>query len=150
MLGTLATWLRILGFDTFYANSEISDSELLQIARNESRIIVTRDKELIFRGKKKKLDVIEVRDTDLDEQLIQIFKITNIDDNNILSRCTLCNAPLQKIKKKDVIGKVPEKVFENKDVFWYCSDCNKYYWMGSHYDKIMNSIEEIKKKTRKQ
>ncbi|MCK5031894.1 MAG: hypothetical protein KAR64_10545, partial [Thermoplasmatales archaeon] len=27
MLGTLAKWLRLLGFNTFYANNEMEDSE---------------------------------------------------------------------------------------------------------------------------
>ena len=33
MLGTLAKWLRLLGFDTFYASSDISDDELLKLAK---------------------------------------------------------------------------------------------------------------------
>jgi uncharacterized protein with PIN domain len=53
MLGTLAKWLRLIGFDTFYATKEMDDSELLQIAKKEKRIILTRDKELLVRGKKK-------------------------------------------------------------------------------------------------
>ena len=44
MLGTLAKWLRIYGFDTFYANRDISDSELLDISKKENRILITRDK----------------------------------------------------------------------------------------------------------
>ncbi len=150
MLGTLATWLRILGFDTFYANDMITDGELLHIANNEKRTIISRDKELIIRGKKKNLTTIEVNTTDLDEQLYQVLKIISIDKKFVLSRCTLCNTILETRTKNSVEGKVPKKVFENNDKFWFCTTCNKYYWKGSHYEKIMHKIDEIKKKAAKQ
>ena len=35
MLGTLAKWLRIYGFDTFYANNEMNDDELIETAKKE-------------------------------------------------------------------------------------------------------------------
>jgi len=47
MLGTLAKWLRIYGFDTFYANYKISDEELIKISKDEKRVLISRDKELI-------------------------------------------------------------------------------------------------------
>jgi uncharacterized protein with PIN domain len=145
MLGTLAKWLRILGFDTFYANAEMSDEDLLNIAKGENRTIFTRDKELIIRGKKKNLNVISIETTDLDLQLNQALKHVNIDEKSILSRCTLCNTVLDTVLKNKVQGKVPSKVFENNEKFWFCSKCNKFYWMGSHYNEIINKIDKIKK-----
>ncbi len=145
MLGTLAKWLRILGFDTFYANAEMSDEDLLNIAKGENRTIFTRDKELIIRGKKKNLNVIAIETTYLDLQLNQALKHVNIDENSVLSRCTLCNTLLEKVEKRTVKGKVPSKVFENNEKFWFCSKCNKFYWMGSHYNEMINKIDKIKK-----
>ena len=145
MLGSLAKWLRILGFDTFYANAEITDRDLLKIAKDENRIIISRDKELIFMGKRENLDVIEIKNIDLDEQLNQVLKHINIDENLILSRCNLCNTVLNQIEKDKVEGKVPKKIFDNNDKFWFCSKCNKFYWLGSHYDKITSKINEITK-----
>ena len=147
MLGTLAKWLRVLGFDTFYTNNTTTDDELLHIAKNEKRTIISRDKELIIRGKNKNLTAIEITSTDLDEQLNQVLKLIHIDEQYVLSRCTLCNTILKAIEKSQVEGKVPEKVFENNDKFWFCKKCDKYYWKGSHYEKIIHKIEEIKKKT---
>lgn len=145
MLGTLAKWLRLFGFDTFYVNSETKDEELLQVAKKEDRVIITRDKQLIARVKKEKLPVIEVNTTDLDEQLNLVLKNVDIDQKAILSRCSVCNTILYEVKKSGVKGKVPGKVFENNEKFWFCSKCNKLYWMGTHYDKIINKIDEIKK-----
>jgi len=145
MLGTLAKWLRILGFDTFYANAEMSDEDLLGIAKGENRAIFTRDKELIIRGKKKNLNVILIETTDLDLQLKQVLKHVNIDESAVLSRCTICNTVLDTVEKNKIQGKVPSKVFENNEKFWFCSKCNKFYWIGSHHDKIINKIDKIKK-----
>jgi len=143
MLGSLAKWLRILGFDTFYANAEITDDELLHIAKSENRTIISRDKELIIRGKKEKIKVIEIKTTDLDEQLNQILQHLNIDEKIVLSRCTLCNSIIEPIKKEDVRNKVPKRVFDNNDKFWFCKTCNKIYWTGTHYEKILDKINKI-------
>jgi len=145
MLGTLAKWLRILGFDTFYANAEMSDEDLLNIAKGENRTIFTRDKELIIRGKKKNQNIMAIETTDLDLQLNQVLKHVNIDEKSILSRCTLCNTVLDAVEKNKVQGKVPSKIFENNEKFWFCSKCNKFYWMGSHYNEMINKIDKIKK-----
>jgi len=150
MLGTLATWLRILGFDTIYAKDAMTDDELLDTADKEKRIIISRDKELIIRGKKKEIKTIEINTTYLDEQIYQVLKNINFEEQSILSRCTLCNTILTTRKKILVQSNVPKKVFENNDEFWFCNTCNKYYWKGSHYEKIINKIDEIKKETTSQ
>ena len=144
MLGSLAKWLRLFGFDTFYVNSEMEDEELLQVAKIEDRVIITRDKQLIARGKKEKLSLIDINTTDLDEQLNLVLKNVAIDQKAILSRCSVCNTILDEIKKSEVKGKVPTKIFENNEKFWLCSKCNKIYWMGSHYKKILDKIEQVK------
>jgi len=146
MLGSLAKWLRILGYDTFYANNEMTDEDLLHIATKENRIIISRDKELIMKGKKLSIDVIEIKNTKIDEQLNRVLSIIKLDKKMILSRCTLCNSTLKTIDKSEVEGKVPKKVFNYKNKFWYCGKCNKFYWTGSHYEKITEKIDEIIKK----
>ena len=109
MLGTLAKWLRILGYDTFYANAEMTDEDLLCIAKNENRIFITRDKELITKAKKENLTVIEINDLELDLQLKKVSKYIIIDEKSFFSRCTFCNTILDKIEKSNVEGKPNEK-----------------------------------------
>jgi hypothetical protein len=45
-LGTLARYLRLLGFDTLYRN-DYDDHEIVRLAHDQSRIILTRDKGLL-------------------------------------------------------------------------------------------------------
>ena len=48
MLGRLATWLRILGYDTLYFR-DADDGRLVTLARREERILFTRDTRLLAR-----------------------------------------------------------------------------------------------------
>jgi uncharacterized protein with PIN domain len=146
MLGSLAKWLRILGFNTLYPDMTANDDQVLDIAKAEKRLLITRDKELLIRGKKIQLDVLGIQTTDLDKQLTQVLTRIPVDRKQVLTRCTLCNTPLLSVEKKSTKTHVPSKVFESRDQFWYCSVCNKYYWMGTHYE---NMIEKINKHSNK-
>jgi len=145
MLGSLATWLRFLGVDTYYATDEQSDDELLEVAQKEKRMLLTRDKELIIRAHSRNLPVIPIEDDDLDTQLELVVSKIQIDESLILTRCALCNTPLQQVEKDKVQHKVPEKVFENHTLFWRCPQCNKFYWKGTHFEKIQQKIKQLLK-----
>ena len=146
MLGSLATWLRILGVDTFYPDNQMSDEQLLEIAAQEQRLIISRDKQLIAQGKKRKIPVLELHTTNLDEQLEAVVQAIPIETDKTLTRCTLCNTPLDSAKKEDVVGHVPPKVLQSQHEFWYCPHCNKYYWMGTHYQNMMQKITRLTQK----
>jgi len=147
MLGTLAKWLRICGFDTFYEHENMTDDELLKQAELENRLIISRDKELIFRGKRRNLSVLELHTTDIDEQLQQVLKKIKIEKKNILTRCTLCNSILQPIDKKEIKGKVLQNIFESNQQFWYCISCQRYYWMGTHCQHMLKKIKHLIKES---
>lgn len=141
MLGTLAKWLRIYGFDTFYANGKISDEELIRIAKEEKRILITRDKTLAKVGKRENIKIIEINDTNLDNQIKMVLKDKNIEDDAILSRCLICNSTIEEIEKEKVKGKVPDRVYRSNDEFWFCKNCNKIYWKGTHYINMLKRIK---------
>lgn len=140
MLGTLAKWLRIYGFDTFYATSTISDDKIIMIAQKEDRCLITRDKELTFKCKKENISVLYLKVVNLDEQLSLVLQNLLVDKNKFLTRCIICNSVLDKINKDDIKNKVPIKVFQNHEKFWFCKKCNKIYWKGSHYDKMIQKL----------
>jgi uncharacterized protein len=148
MLGSLAKWLRIFGFDTFYPTAETADDELLQIATMEDRLLISRDRELIARGKKRSLAVLEIHTTNLEEQLTLVLHHIGFDTTKLLTRCIVCNTPLQSVKKSTVQPHVPPKVFETRDAFWFCPKCSKYYWMGTHYENMKEKITALEKKTK--
>jgi len=143
MLGTLAKWLRIFGFDTSFADSNIEDEKLLKLAKDEERILITRDKNLIIDARRENIKVIKVISTDINDQLRQVLKNTKIDEKFLLSRCLLCNNLVEKISKKNVKRIVPERVYENNKKFWYCKICDKVYWKGSHFENMIQKIKQL-------
>lgn len=146
MLGTLAKWLRVYGFDTFFANSDLEDKDLIELAKKEERILVTRDKALAQVAKRENLKVFEVNSTDIDDQLSQVLNgiSVSVDEKQFFSRCLLCNSPIHMIDKQKVKDRVPERVYKNNRRFWFCSKCKKIYWRGSHHDNMLKKIKSMK------
>ncbi|UCD92839.1 MAG: Mut7-C RNAse domain-containing protein [Methanobacteriota archaeon] len=139
MLGALARWMRLLGFDVLYPGP-ISDREIIGIAVEEDRVILTRDKEL---SSTDKAQALYVESDDLEEQLLATMSELELKVTDPMSRCSLCNAQIEKVDKTSVEGEVPEGVFDRQEEFWYCPTCNKYYWQGSHWDRITKTIEKL-------
>jgi uncharacterized protein with PIN domain len=140
MLGTLAKWLRLLGFDVLDPGP-VSDSKIRDIASKDGRVILTRDKEL---SGTKKVQALYVQSVDLEEQLRFTISELGLKVKDPMSRCSLCNSKVERADKSSVEGKVPDGVFERQEDFWFCSECDKYYWQGSHWDKIIKTIEGLK------
>ncbi|MFQ6060001.1 MAG: Mut7-C RNAse domain-containing protein [Thermoplasmata archaeon] len=139
MLGTLAKWLRLMGFDVLYPGP-IPDSEMKEIAAKEGRIILTRDKEL---SSTEKAQTLYVESDNLEEQLLFTVSVLELKIKNPMSRCSLCNSLIQRVERESVMGKVPEGVLSRQKEFWFCPRCKKYYWQGSHWDRIVKMIEKI-------
>lgn len=145
MLGNLAKKLRILGYDSKYFSS-IEDDKLILIAKNEKRIILTKDEQLTKKAEKQEIEFILIRGSDESEQIMQINAKVNLgifvtDTNN--SRCILCNGNLQPVEKYRIIGKIPEGVLEREKKFWMCDSCKKIYWEGTHFKKLQEFVMKL-------
>ena len=145
MLGNLAKKLRILGYDSKYFSS-IEDDKLIVIAKNEKRIILTKDAQLTNNAEKQNVDAVLIRGNDELEQIAQInakikFEKFVMDTNN--SRCVTCNGNLQPTEKYRIIGKIPEGVLEREEKFWTCDSCKKIYWEGTHFEKLQEFVNKL-------
>ncbi|HEC76112.1 MAG TPA: hypothetical protein ENI33_02490 [Thermoplasmatales archaeon] len=139
MLGTLAKWLRIFGYDTRYAK-DMDDEKIIEIALKEDRIVLTRDKML----SRKALKGLYIEEKDLKKQIERVVKKFKLDiEKNIFSRCTVCNIPVVGIERDKVKGKVPESVWKNNKEFWTCPKCGRIYWMGSHWENIKIKLKSF-------
>ncbi|MCS6769055.1 MAG: DUF5615 family PIN-like protein [Candidatus Caldarchaeum sp.] len=130
MLGHLLTWLRLLGYDTLY-NEDLSDDELLETAKNEGRILITRDRDLARKSVKHKVETVLLDSTDVVESLRKIqaeTRISLIFDID-RSRCPDCNTPLEKLS--------------TNPLRWRCVNCGKDYWRGRHWRNISKTLEKL-------
>jgi len=144
MLGTLAKWLRILGYDTLYGAQ--NDDELLEISEQENRVLLTRDKNLYERSKNKSSSLY-IKSMSLHEQLVLVVHATGIQisKDKILSRCLICNIPLENKRKSEIKGNVPPYPFQIHERFWECPKCRRVYWKGSHWTNMYEQIQRILK-----
>ncbi len=137
MLGKLAKYLRILGFDTRYERT-ISEKELLFNARRDERIILTRKKSL-----EPKEGVLFINLDDPKEQLRFLFEKLNLKDKiRPFTRCLICNEKLEEIRKEEAKGKVPYFTFATQNRFSCCPSCQRVYWPGSHLEKMRDFLKE--------
>ncbi|HAV43578.1 TPA: hypothetical protein DCX15_06160 [bacterium] len=143
MLGRLAKWLRILGYDTAYLQ-EKTDKELIELARKEGRILLTRDRHL---SREWLTPTLYIESQEIDDQLTQVVDRYHLDlEENLFCRCPLCNHLLSPIDKEEVKEGVPPFVYETYHQFFFCPDCHKTYWPGTHWENIKKKVEEIRGK----
>lgn len=140
MLGRLAKWLRLLGYDTTYV-SKIADSELLDLAEVEGRIILTRDTSLILR--KRCRSYIFVRSDRWREQLKQVYQEAGLNCESMLTLCTLCNSRLQQVEKESVETRVPPYVYRTQSVFHECKKCGRLFWSATHVSRILEELGSV-------
>lgn len=143
MLGKLVKKLRMLGIDTKYLkpglNEEYNPFKLLKISLEENRIVLTRNSKL-----KNYANVYFIKSSNVNEQFKDIIKEFDISKEiKAFSRCLECNELLEEIPKIAVKGKVPFYIYQTKDKFAICKNCNKIYWQGSHYKNMSNQINNI-------
>lgn len=134
-LGRLARLLRMFGFDSLYRNS-LQDQELVRLARQEKRIVLTRD-----RGLLKRRSVTHgylVRSLVPHDQLGEVVRRFDLHAQAHLgSRCVECNVSLQRAPREQVLSRVPPAVGRDYAEFSTCPVCGRVFWRGSHWQKMI-------------
>lgn len=142
MLGSLARWLRIIGYDTLYY-SDKEDEDLRSEAMKTGRILVTRDEELYKRAVKEGQESFLVKSEAVTVQLKELVDALGLILLVQVSRCPRCNGALSPVEKDDVRDRVPDASFEAFDEFWACVECGAVYWRGSHWAQIEETLNKI-------
>ncbi|MGA2027107.1 MAG: Mut7-C RNAse domain-containing protein [Syntrophobacteraceae bacterium] len=138
MLGKLAKWLRVLGFDA--PSMLLDDRVRVDGLLCEGIIPVTRREKL--------RDIEGVLFVRNDHQFAQLKELISslsigIEELRPFSRCSLCNAELLQIPKGTVFGAVPDYVIETASDFRKCPECARVYWPGSHRQKMFDKLESV-------
>jgi len=151
MLGKLTRWLRMLGQDAEYSNS-MEDSALLATAKDERRILLTRDFELYERAIGKGVETFYLEGLTGEEKLAEVAKRYGLPLEIVMSdsRCPKCNSLIQPISPEKASGKVEKNTLEHYHEFWQCSKCQQVYWQGAHWARISISLSKAKQMLEKQ
>ena len=148
MLGKLARWLRMIGYEATYLN-DYGDSDLLSIAKRDSLTLLTSDQELYRTAVGRGIECFLVEGRTEAERLAALADRYELDlrIDTTVSRCPVCGSRLKEISKNDVKELVPPATFNVYQTFWVCNNpaCGKVYWQGSHWKKIEYTLETARK-----
>ncbi len=140
-LGRLAAYLRMMGFDTLYRN-DYQDEELAQVAHQENRILLTRDRRLLMRSMVQR--GYWVRSQNPKQQLVEISKRYQLNGRiEPFQRCLRCNHPLEAVRKEQILSRLEPLTKQYYDEFHICPACGQIYWKGSHYERMQILIQRI-------
>ncbi|MFC4258844.1 Mut7-C RNAse domain-containing protein [Marinobacter lacisalsi] len=141
MLGRLARWLRALGFDTVYQPG-VDDHDLVALADNESRILLTRDRHLItYLRPRRGLLVTSGRPLAQLGEVAEQYGIGPTDD--LFNRCLICNTRLRAATSHEVATQVPKQSRTLPGPFLACPGCGRTYWPGSHVRRMRSALAEL-------
>lgn len=146
MLGHVVRWLRILGYDIVY-HRVVDDWKLIVKAKEEGRILLTRDRGLANRAKKQGIRAVFIEEPDIVRVLVTLSLRYGIrlefDKND--TRCPQCNTPLKYTTSViEVSHKVDKNILLKYREFWLCPSCGKVYWQGNHWRTIKDILERAK------
>ncbi len=140
-LGRLASYLRMMGFDTLYRN-DYADDELAQVSNAQERILLTRDigllkRSLVIHGR-------FVRQTDPRRQIVEVVRRYNLAQLIIpFKRCLKCNGVLDPVDKSTILHRIQHRTAEFYDEFHLCPSCGQIYWKGPHYEQMQELMAQV-------
>ncbi len=135
MLGRLAKWLRLLGYDAEYWRDG-SDEALIAHAQVEGRLIVTRDGPLAGR---RGVQALRIHAEDLDGQLAEVRAALG-GMPQPFTRCPECNGALAPLPHAAARDLVPPYVWHTQQEFRRCERCSRVYWKGSHWPALQERL----------
>jgi len=143
MLGKLAKWLKILGFDTVFFN-KIEDESLMAAAEKEDRILITRDTGLIQRARAQ--DTLFIESENWKEQVREVLDRFDLWDRiRPNSRCIECNRILKALPREKAKNLVTDFVYKTAGSFALCPGCGRVFWRGTHLKDMETKIDELLK-----
>jgi hypothetical protein len=143
-LGGLARWLRAAGYEAAWQPG-IADDELLRVARTTRATILTTDAMLMERRllRDRVIPVFWLPPTlAIAEQLALVFREFGLVVR--ASRCMSCGGELRRVAKEELCERIPPRTYRWLDEFYVCARCDKLFWHGTHWRRIMATLSALK------
>ncbi|AWN42958.1 Mut7-C RNAse domain-containing protein [Methylobacterium durans] len=140
MMGGLARLLRAAGHDTRLAAPGAPDADLLALAANEERLLLTRDRAFAARVG---AGALLLREGRADDQAAELSRIRPVDWRSAaFSRCLVDNTPLREAGA-DEIARAPASSRVLPGPFRICPACARLYWPGSHVRRMRICLDRL-------
>lgn len=143
-VGKLSVWLRALGYDTAFINP-IDDGDLVRLALNEGRIVLTKDtgilkRRLITSGE---VRCLFIHAKAFDQQLLEVIRSASLDQSEKFTRCLACNQLVKPCPPEEARQNVAPHVAQSFTEYWQCPACCRYYWQGSHWQRMEGVLQSL-------
>jgi len=140
MLGRLARWLRVIGADTLQLPTDAPDVALVARARDDGRVLLTRDRHLLRELRPhRELAIQSVVPLVQLGEVIRAFAIHR--PGELLTRCLLDNTLLVEMTPAEIVEQVPPNSRELTGPMRRCPTCGRAYWRGSHVRRMEAALE---------
>jgi hypothetical protein len=117
MLIRLARWLRLMGADVI-CDPTLSGAEILRLAREQKRPLLTRDKRL-----RTAPDALYIETHLFRDQIREVMDRYPFDPRRFaFTRCSFCNQVLKQVPRDAVVRSVPPFVYSAHEKFAYASN----------------------------
>jgi hypothetical protein len=137
MLGKLARYLRMCGYDTAYAldRGVEADAAVGDLTRREGRTLLSRDADLAART----AGAVLLTERDVEAQLRELRDVgVSLSLPETPRRCGRCNGTLERV---DADGGTPADAPDPAGTpVWRCVECGQHFWKGSHWDDVRSRL----------
>lgn len=134
MLAALARWLRAAGYDAALAPPAAPDRSLIDQARAEGRVLVSRDRTLVAEARG--VRAVLLPDGGLDDQAAALGRLLDLDWRAApFTRCMMDNTPLRAATAEEIAA-MPESSRNRPGPFRACPRCGRLFWPGSHVRRM--------------
>jgi uncharacterized protein with PIN domain len=137
MLGKLATYLRMCGYDAAYALDRgiEGDDTIRTLAEAEGRTLLTRDETLAASAD----DAVLLTERGIEAQLRELRAAgVELSLPDRPRRCSACNGELVPAAAHEPPEHVPNDVEPYR-----CRDCGQWFWRGSHWDDVVETLAAL-------
>jgi uncharacterized protein with PIN domain len=140
MLGKLAKWLRVMGFDTHY--QPVYEDETIKKLVNEGRLLLSRHYTLVEMHPHSLLILSDKIPLQLEEIRARGY-LTGDIEKRWFTRCLSCNTPLEEASFGDASKNIPDYILhQNIKELHFCRSCRHYFWPGSHRYRMVNQLKQ--------
>ena len=135
-----ARWLRFSGCDVRVIEGAVRKPDI--VSHRSSIFITTSDR---WKATLDSLGMtyLVVPRENWEMQLCLIIKHFNIPTVLRFDRCSRCGSALERVSPEEVKNRVPDKTFEYIREYYRCNACDKFYWAGTHHERIEKRLQEI-------
>jgi uncharacterized protein with PIN domain len=139
MLGRLAKWLRVLGYDTHY--ERYYPGGAIRDLLGEERRLLSRNRHLLACYP----ETLLIHANRVGDQLREVVTQTemNPDRSTWFRRCLVCNELLEAADAEEARERIPEYVYyQGLSKIRACPSCGRCFWPGSHRERMIKQLSE--------